>query len=78
MSLYGCGKDEWDGFVYPDRRDLTNDIYIGTFNSLENCRSSALGLINSDRERFLNPDYECGKNCDTSTGKPYICKETLR
>jgi hypothetical protein len=71
--------DKYLGFYYPDRNNLLEEISsVKIFNSLESCREWA-----NEQASILNPndseyDYECGKNCDTSGGKPYICEETLR
>jgi len=71
-------KDTYIGFYYPDASNLTNNIQSNsTFNSLEACRvwiDKQILIYNLDD---LNYDYECGKNCDLSGGKPYICEETL-
>jgi hypothetical protein len=71
-------KDEYTGFYYPDAGNLTYDIESsGTFDSLEACRDwvdEQVTIYNLDDSSY---DYECGKNCDLSNGKPYICEETL-
>ena len=60
--LTACGE-KWEGFVYPDKGNLAKHIYIGSYESLEACRSSARWNI-----RNLNvsdaADYECGLNCE--------------
>ena len=79
-GVYSLAKsDEYLGFYYPDKNNLSEDISsIVTFDSVEACRDWA-----HKQAKTLNPsgtgyDYECGKNCNTSGGKPYICEETLR
>lgn len=71
--------DEYLGFYYPDANNLSEDISsITTFDSLELCRDwvdEQVSIFNPDGTGY---DYECGKNCDTSEGKPYVCEETLR
>lgn len=78
LLLCGC-SDNWEGFVYPNKHDLTKHIGIGTYKSLEECRASALEALQkvSSVERG---DYECGLNCktDDNLGGIKICKETLR
>ena len=69
--------NNWDGFVYPNKNDLFNDIHIGTFKSLEICRQIATDLIDSNLQRFPNPDYECGKNCKGDS-RPFVCEVTAR
>jgi len=71
--------DEYLGFYYPDSNNLSEEISsIVTFDSLESCRSwvdEQVSVFNLDGTGY---DYECGKNCDTTRGKPYICEETLQ
>ena len=70
--------DKYVGFYYPDANDLTNDIQSSeVFDSLEMCRDwvdEQISIYNTDGSGY---DYECGKNCDLSGGKPYVCEETL-
>lgn len=72
-------KDEYLGFYYPDANNLSEDISsVVTFDSLELCRDwvdEQVSIFNPDGTGY---DYECGKNCDTSGGKPYVCEETLQ
>lgn len=72
-------RDSYVGFYYPDVNNLLNDIQSNnSFDSLEACRDWI-----DEQKTTYNPngtkqdDYECGKNCDLSGGKPYICEETL-
>lgn len=74
--LSACTDDQWFGFVYPNKDNLSNDTSIGVFSSLEKCRKAALNTIQSNK--YVNGDYECGLDCDLSKGKPYICKNTSR
>lgn len=72
-------KDEYLGFYYPDANNLSEDISsVSTFDSLDLCRDwvdEQISIFNPDGTGY---DYECGKNCDTSGGKPYVCEETLQ
>jgi len=68
--LSGCFSEEWSGYVYPDRSNLSNHKYIGTFESLELCRAEAIASL----EQYggtRNGDYECGLNCKDS-----VCEKT--
>jgi len=71
-------RDAYTGFYYPNPDNLLRSIKSEeVFNSLQECRDwigEQAGVYNSDGSAF---DYECGKNCDLSGGKPYICEETL-
>jgi len=71
--------DEYLGFYYPDANNLSEDISsVATFDSLELCRDWVDEQISIFNPHGTGYDYECGKNCDTSGGKPYVCEETLR
>lgn len=75
LAFSACGtRDTWEGFVYPDRGDLTRHISLGAFQTLDECRAAALNAL-SERG-----DYECGKNCDfkEGMGELRVCEETLR
>ena len=76
--VYGCTRDEWEGFVYPNKHNLTIHHNIGTFDSLESCRTAALNTLNNISS-IRQGDYECGLNCRS---EPYmsikICEDTLR
>jgi hypothetical protein len=78
VALSGCYREEWKGFVYPSRDNLLNHREIGTYSSLEQCRSAALAVISN--AHWTNADYECGLNCqmsDTGSGLN-ICEKTER
>jgi hypothetical protein len=64
VVLSGCFPEEWRGFVYPSRDNLLNHREIGTYSSLEQCRSAALAVITN--AKWENADYECGLNCKLS------------
>ncbi len=61
LVLSGCGQ-EWRGFVYPNKNDLSKHIEVGKFDSLEKCRNASLGKLNIMGKRY-DGDYECGLNC---------------
>jgi hypothetical protein len=64
---------EWDGFVYPDRSNLTRSTYVGKFKTLEDCRAGALAALGTNRQG----DYECGLNCKPRNGVN-VCSRTER
>jgi hypothetical protein len=78
ILLSACSS-QWEGFVYPNKSDLTNHIGIGSYRSLEDCRSSALSALAkvSSQERG---DYECGLNCklDGGTDGMKVCEDTRK
>ena len=73
VPLSGCFKDEWSGYVYPDKHNLSEHEYIGKFKSLEICREEALDALNNLGSSTRKGDYECGLNCDGS-----VCDKTER
>jgi hypothetical protein len=78
VSLAACREEQWDGFVYPSRADLTQHIVIGQFSSLESCRNEAYATL--ERNGWApSGDYECGLNCKPwgSSGM-MVCEETQR
>lgn len=79
-GIYSLVKaDEYLGFYYPDANNLTEDISsVATFESLELCRDWVDEQVSRYNPSGTGYDYECGKNCDTSSGKPYVCEETLK
>lgn len=71
-------KDVFIGFYYPDKDNLIKDIQSeDTFDTLEACRDWVDEQVSIHNPSGIGYDYECGKNCDTSGGKSYICEETL-
>ena len=79
VVLSGCvEEDSWEGFVYPNRNDLTQHVEIGSFETLEQCRSAALNRMSVNGWTNVG-DYECGLNCKPWEGTDMkICKETKR
>ena len=78
LGLSGCFKEEWEGFVYPNKNDLTIHKNIGVYKSLESCRAAAwdmLYILNAT-ERGT---YECGLNCEyrDGWGSLKICEKTV-
>jgi uncharacterized protein YxeA len=77
-SIWFFKKDKYVGFFYPDSNNLNKDIQSeDTFTSLEACRDWVNEQASIYNQNGFGYDYECGKNCDLSGGKPYICEETL-
>lgn len=74
-----CRSESWEGFVYPDRDDLTVYRAIGTFGSLAECRVAAVAELRTI-DAAGRGDYECGLNCRESTvvGGPRVCDTTER
>lgn len=74
-------KPAWQGWVYPNANDLTNDIPMGTFDSLEACRDASTAKLYSllGSSWQSKGDYECGKNCRPFGGSGLnVCDVTER
>lgn len=71
--------DPWRGWVYPNKHDLTDDIALGKFRTLEQCRASAREVMQRTQGEGEG-DYECGYQCkhDGTLGGLYICRQTVR
>ncbi len=78
LLLSSCSKDEWEGFVYPDRHNLTVHRNIGIYESLESCRAEARHML-SVLSSIEKGDYECGLNCEyrSGMGEVKVCEETV-
>lgn len=79
---FGEAKD-WQGWVYPDRNNLPDDIPIGSFNSLANCGTAARNVLVrlNARDEYGEPvqgDYECGYKCEPASGGLNVCEKTER
>lgn len=86
VLLAGCDRAPWQGWVYPSASDLTDDIPIGRFDSLEQCRGSAKAVLARTEERrdgdgeAIKGDYECGYKCKPDGGMSgsNVCEKTER
>jgi hypothetical protein len=78
LGLYGCGE-RWEGYVYPDKLNLTRHVHIGTYSSLSDCRAAAKSNLTT-LNALTRGDYECALDCDgaSSSPLPRICKRTER
>lgn len=77
LFLSGC-SDNWQATVYPNKNNLKVYKNLGTFSSLEECRSACLEYL-EEIHASNRGDYECGKNCKYDSGYDmYICEETLK
>ena len=62
LATSGCVRETWHGFIYPDKNNLTDHRNLGTYESLEECRTSALRALKNFSSVSAG-DYECGLNC---------------
>ena len=79
LLLSSCYIKKWEGFVYPDKNDLTVYRNIGVYESLESCRAASLNTL-SQISTIEKGDYECGLNCENRSGMGGIkvCEKTER
>ena len=84
FTLTGCDQSPWKGWVYPNGAVLTDDIPIGAFSNLEECRQSAREILDrldtyEDGEK-VQGDYECGFKCkaESGSGGLNVCEKTER
>tara|TARA_B100002003_G_scaffold8397_1_gene7413 strand:- start:476 stop:754 length:279 start_codon:yes stop_codon:yes gene_type:complete len=77
LSLSGCFHEKWEGFVYPNKNDLTAHINIGIYETLDQCRTASLQTL-SRLHAIKSGDYECGLNCKwgAGIGSIKICEKT--
>lgn len=80
-SLYSFYDEKWQGFVYPDKTNLSTFISVGKdFKNLSDCRNACVNkIVNSG---YKNADYECGLNCRPAypniPDSVMVCKKTER
>jgi hypothetical protein len=76
LALAGC-SERWDGFAYPNRFNLASHRDVGSFVSLDDCRTAALNMLRALGSDTFRGDYECGLNCEPS-GVGNVCEATER
>ncbi|MGJ0515371.1 MAG: hypothetical protein ACR65O_06405 [Methylomicrobium sp.] len=79
LGISGCLKDEWEGFIYPNKDNLSEHITIGSYKSLEECRTSAISALNKISS-VSSGDYECELGCElrSDMGGIKVCEKTER
>lgn len=78
LALTGCFKEEWEGFVYPNKNNLTYYQSIGVFSSLESCSDAAYGRL-YQLNATTRGTYECGLNCEYNNDMGLkVCERTAR
>lgn len=71
-------EERWEGFVYPNRNNLSIHQNIGEFESLESCRVASKNMLYQLNAQNSG-DYECGLNCEFNLDYGLnVCKETHR
>lgn len=72
-------KDEWIGFFYQNKSDLTTFTQSPVFSNLNDCRKwtdKTLAEFNLIEGTYIS---ECGKNCKfIENPKLYSCKEIAK
>jgi len=41
-SIWPFSEERWEGFVYPNKNDLSIHKNIGTFDSIDDCRTAGV------------------------------------
>ncbi len=77
LVLGSCSDGrEWQGWVYPDSENDSVGISLAGFETLDQCREAAVGMLNALPDP-AKASYECGRQCRWNTSyKANICKET--
>ncbi|MGD2119481.1 MAG: hypothetical protein PVG66_14055 [Chromatiales bacterium] len=77
--LSGCGKNQWQGFVYLDKNDTSRFRETVVFDRLQSCRSAAWQILLAE-DAVNKGFYECGMNCQTSyvTATTRHCEKLVR
>lgn len=82
MYYFGAfTPDEWRGFLYPDRNDLSIVRDTGLFESLEQCSAATISYARQLNLPHDQIDWECGLNCKSDPNKYgglLVCEETAR
>ena len=78
-SLLSACTDDWEGFVYPNKNDLTIHLSIGHHETLEECRAAVIAAL-QQMKSVTRGDYECGLNCKANKdlGGIKVCDETVK
>lgn len=79
LLTLGCSSpDQWDGFVYPDKKNPLSCRTSGKFKGLEECREKSMALLKSTNS-LEKGYYECGKNCTNQASFYQLkCEEKIR
>lgn len=78
-ALAGCSGESWTAFVYPDPRNVLQQVELGQYPSLDECRAaSRAALARADPE--ADGTYVCGLGCRERAGVsgPFMCERTER
>jgi len=71
-------SEEWTGFAYPNKNNLTTHIKVGEFETLQHCRDATLKYLSS-LNAIYKGDYKCGLNCEFKPEwQTNVCEETKK
>jgi hypothetical protein len=63
LALSGCSnKEQWEGYVFPNKDNLLIHRNSGRFQSLQECKDASMAILES-LDALEKGYYECGKNC---------------
>ncbi|MBU0961581.1 MAG: hypothetical protein KKD01_10995 [Proteobacteria bacterium] len=76
----GCSNsDQWEGYVYPDKKNPLFCRSSGKFKSLEECKEMSMAMLKRT-DSLEKGYYNCGKNCNNQQDSFYQlkCEEKVR
>lgn len=79
LAVSGCSAGErWDGYVYPDRKNLLMYRSAGEFPDLGDCETASMNILKS-LNALQGGYYECRKNCKAGSAHyESNCEENVR
>lgn len=79
LAMAGCdllSGGKWQAMVWADVERPSTEVFVGEFDSFEQCQSAAIGYLRANG-LATRGSYECGRGC-RSDGGLKICKETRK
>ncbi len=76
--ISGCGGDNWEGIVFPNKNKMLMFSSNGPFETLDECKNASMEKLES-KNALDTGFYECGKNCKAgSSSYNRGCEDTER
>ncbi|SET52006.1 hypothetical protein [Thalassotalea agarivorans] len=64
-------EDTWTGFIYLERDNPETFVPVGTYDSLENCKTAAKFTLHNMNVDYVG-EFECALNCDSTASDPHL------
>jgi hypothetical protein len=58
--IYFANSQKWEGYVYPDKNNLSKVIELGEFKTEDECNAAAINTLRRISSMSAG-DYECHK-----------------